>query len=295
MALRLSTGLRNKLAGINLNKITNGEFTTDTTGWTAINAVLSSESGGQSGNHLKVLTNSANVAKAYQDITTMKVDHMYVMYAYGKNTGGASGGRVMVGTVADEDAIFESADMTQSAAWVEFYADVAGLIVFKATATTHRFTLQNSDTSDTAKFFGFDTIKLISLSRALQDIFHKGFVKLYSGTQPALADNAPVGNLLVTIYSDGAAVGLSFDDASNGTLSKKSTETWSGSGVYNPGADALSFRLIAPGDGGGSSTTDERIDGSVGTSGAELNMGSTYVALSAVISISTFQLTVPAQ
>ena len=48
MAIRLSTGIRNKMLGINTEMITNGGFTTDYTGWTASNATLSSAGSGQS-------------------------------------------------------------------------------------------------------------------------------------------------------------------------------------------------------------------------------------------------------
>lgn len=293
MALRISTGLRNKLCGIELNKLINGAFTTDTTSWTAVDSVLASVAGGDSGNYLKITTNSANVAKAYQDITT-KIGHKYIVVVKGKNTGAASGGKIMVGSTGDEDSILETADMTQSAAWVDFVFDVACLVMFTATATTTRITLQNSDTSNTGKYFGFDTVSVVSLARALKDLFYLGFLNIYSGSQPATSDLAPSGNLLVTIYSDGAAVGLSFDEAASGTLSKKSTETWSGTAVGAGTQNAGWFRLTVPGDGGAGSTEDERIDGAIATSGAELNLNSVSITNGVVIAISIFQVTLPA-
>ncbi|MBF0555670.1 MAG: hypothetical protein HQK96_14160, partial [Nitrospirae bacterium] len=36
MALTLSTGLRNKLLGINMNLVTNGDFGTDFSSWTQL-------------------------------------------------------------------------------------------------------------------------------------------------------------------------------------------------------------------------------------------------------------------
>ena len=72
MALRLSTGLRNKLLGINTELITNGGFGSATTGWTASNATLASVASGQSGNCLEITeTGSASPGQAYQDITTI--------------------------------------------------------------------------------------------------------------------------------------------------------------------------------------------------------------------------------
>lgn len=283
MALRISTGLRNKLLGINSNKATNGSFTTDTTGWTAVNATLTSESGGQSGNHLRVAeTDGANPGKAYQDITT-KVGHLYMVELYFKK-GTSDSGKFMIGTTGVEAAIYDSGALT----------DVNWALKrtwFLATETTTRLTLQSTDAT-AAEYSGFDEVKFVSISRAIQDVFKDGFIRIYTGTQPTSPDDAPTGTLLVTIYSDGAAAGLEFDDAAAGVISKKATETWSGT-AGNTGTAGW-FRLYAPGDPLGSSSIDERIDGACGTSGAELNMSSTSIVSGAVQSISTFQLTMPA-
>jgi len=288
--LRLSTGLRNKIAGIDVNKILNGSFTTDTSSWTAIASVLASIAGGQSGNCLRITTNSASPAKAYQDITC-KIGHYYMLIVYGKN-GTCSTGKVMIGTVADEDAVFDSGD-NNFADWTVFPASIAGVIVFQATATTHRITLQNSDTSNTGKTYLFDEVKLISLARAIRDIFYKGFINIYVGSQPGTPDNAPGSTLLCTIYSDGSSAGLSFEEAVAGTITKKSTETWSGTAVAT--GTAGWWRLITPGDDGSGNTTDERLDGAIATTGAELNMASLTIVINAIQSISTFQATVSMQ
>lgn len=58
------------MAGQSDNLVSNGEFTANTTGWTAVNnAVLASVAGGQSGNCLRITENGANDPKAKQDIT----------------------------------------------------------------------------------------------------------------------------------------------------------------------------------------------------------------------------------
>jgi len=283
MALRISTGLRNKLLGINTTKLTNGAFTTDTTGWTAVTATLTSETGGQSGNRLQVAEAAgADPGKAYQDVTT-KVGHLYTITIYFKK-GTSDSGKFMVGTTAVEDAIHDSGALTD-ADWTAY------TVYFLATETTTRLTLQSTDAT-AGEYSSFDTCSFVSLSRAVQDVFKDGFLKIYSGTQPTSPNDAVSGTLLVTIYSDGAAAGLEFDDAVSGVLSKKSTETWSGT-AGNTGTAGW-FRIHAPGDALGSSTTDERIDGACGTSGAELNMSSTSIVSGSVHSVSTFQLTMPA-
>ena len=75
-------------------------------------------------------------------------------------------------------------------------------------------------------------------------------------------------------------------------MSKAGAETWTGTA----GATGTAgwFRLQTAGDGGGSSSTDERLDGAISTSGAELNMSSTSIVATAVQAISTFQITIPA-
>ena len=130
------------------------------------------------------------------------------------------------------------------------------------------------------------------MAHSIQDLFMDGFIKIYSGSQPTNADDAPTGTLLCTIYSDGSAAGLEFDDSASGTISKKSTETWTGTAVAT--GTAGWFRLQAVGDGGSSSSEDERIDGAIATSGAQLNMSSTSITSGAVQAVSTFQITLPA-
>ena len=283
MALRLSTGLRNKLLGINNNKITNGSFTSDTTSWTAVTATLTCEGSGQSGNCLKVAESGGSAAgSAYQDVTT-KVGHLYYVELYFKK-GTADNGKFQIGTTSVPDSIYDSGNLSD-AAWA------LKKNWFLATETTTRLTLITNDTTATESSF-FDEVKFISLSRAIQDVFNKGFVRIYSGTQPTSADDAPGATTLVTLYSDGAAAGLSFNDASGGVIPKKSTETWSGIAVST--GTAGWFRLFAPGDALGSSSIDERIDGACATSGAQMNMSSTTITQDAVQTVSTFQLTLPA-
>ncbi|MBF0555912.1 MAG: hypothetical protein HQK96_15415 [Nitrospirae bacterium] len=136
-------------------------------------------------------------------------------------------------------------------------------------------------------------MKLVDAACSLQEIFYKGFIQIYSGAQPALPDNVPSGTLLCTLYSDGTSAGLSFDDAVAGVISKAAAETWSGTAVATTTAGW--FRLMATGDDGASSTTEERIDGAVATSGSQLNMSSTAITSGAVQTISTFTITMPSQ
>jgi hypothetical protein len=138
----------------------------------------------------------------------------------------------------------------------------------------------------------FDEIVCYSQMSSLKDAFKDGFLKIYSGSQPASADDAHSGTLLVTIYSDGTSAGLEFDDAVAGVISKAAAETWSGTAVADNTAGY--FRLVAPGDTDASSTTEERIDGAIATSGSQLNMSNTSIVTGAVQTISSFSITLPA-
>lgn len=135
---------------------------------------------------------------------------------------------------------------------------------------------------------------------SLADIFQNGYIMIYSGSQPANADTAYAGTELVKItVGSGAFVagtetnGLEFTTSADGEI-EKSSEVWSGVGLT--AGTAGWFRLYANAtDAGGASTVLPRIDGSVGTSGADLNMSSTTIALSATYTIDSFKFTMPYQ
>jgi hypothetical protein len=283
MPLRLSTGLRNQLLGIVTDMITNGAFTTVTTGWTAVTATLTSEASGQSGNCLRVAeSGGAAAGSAYQDVTT-KIGHAYKLSAYFKK-GTADAGRIKIGTTAAPTSIWDSGALTD-AAWAlkEF--------TFTATATTTRITLESTDAT-AGEYSEFDTVVLDCVDAGYQAILKDCFIDVYSGTQPASADDAPTGTLLCSFFSDGTTAGLEFDDAVAGVLSKKSTETWSGT-AGNTGTAGW-FRMRQAADSGASSTTEPRMDGVCATSGGQLNMTSLSISSGAVQTISTGSITQPA-
>lgn len=135
---------------------------------------------------------------------------------------------------------------------------------------------------------------------SLADIFQKGIIKVYSGAQPATADTAFSGTLLFSITVGSGAFtpgtetnGLDLGTSADGEI-EKDADTWSGVGVAD--GTAGWFRYYAnETDAGGASTTLPRIDGSVGTSGADLNMSSTTVVTSSTYTIDSFKFTLPYQ
>jgi len=159
---------------------------------------------------------------------------------------------------------------------------------------------------NTAEAFAAATVLCCCRGAALQEIFRDGVLRLYSGTQPASADSAPNGTLLMEItlsagtFAHGAfANGLEFGEAASGVIAKLAGETWQGTGLTaagaSPGTAAQSFRFCAnPTDAGGSSTTLARIDGSVGTSGTDLVLTTANIIDGVTQTIDTFQLTMAA-
>lgn len=121
-----------------------------------------------------------------------------------------------------------------------------------------------------------------------------GEIDIYSGAQPASPDSPATGTLLgtVTIGTLGAAgTGLEFTAASGGVINKSGT--WQFTGLANGTAGYFRFRGDAA-DANGTSTTLVRMDGSIGTAGAVMNMSSTTIATGAVTTIDQFSLTIPA-
>ena len=130
-------------------------------------------------------------------------------------------------------------------------------------------------------------------SADFKDVFNGFFIDIYSGLQPASADNAPTGNKLVTFFSDGVAAGLHFDPPVAGVISKAAAETWSGAAVAAGTAGWYRMRLAADTDA--LSQTDKRVDGAIAVSGGELNGPSLTIQNGAVQTLNTFSFTEPAQ
>lgn len=131
----------------------------------------------------------------------------------------------------------------------------------------------------------------------IKEAMTDGVLRLYSGAQPASADSAVAGTLLVEVTVDGGAFshgsptnGLEFDAPVAGLLAKAAAETWQGNGI----ADGVAgwFRFCAnPADAGGSSTTLARIDGAVGKSSADLNLSNTNIVTGVPSTVDVFNIT----
>jgi hypothetical protein len=283
MTMRLSTGFRNKQLGMAASIASNGTFDSDTTGWTASSATLSSVAGGQSGNCLSVAeSGGVNPGQAYQDVTTV-VGRVYKLSVYFK-AGTAAEGKVHIGTTGDHDAILSSAALTD-ADWTQH------TLVFIATDTTTRITLESVDATDGETSL-FDELVLDEILDGVKEILRGCLINIYTGTQPATADSAATGTLLVTISESGSGTGLTWEDAEDGSIVKNTSETWQGTAVA--GGTAGWFRCYeSGGDPSAASTTEARFDGSIATSGGQLNISNTTIAADAVQTLSSLTYTQP--
>lgn len=102
-----------------------------------------------------------------------------------------------------------------------------------------------------------------------------GFLHIYAGAAPASADDdIGAATLLCTVSDNGTAAGVDFEAvAENAQLLKLASQTWKGANVES--GTATFFRLVGASDTGAASTSEPRIQGSVGHAGADLNLAST--------------------
>jgi hypothetical protein len=119
-----------------------------------------------------------------------------------------------------------------------------------------------------------------------------GFIGIYTGAQPASADTGATGTLLGVVTRDGdGATGLQFGSASAGVIAK-AAQVWRFTGLAD--GTAGWWRFYPAGDTPTSnSSTAARIDGSVGSAGADINMTNVTVQTSAVSTVDSFTITMP--
>ena len=131
----------------------------------------------------------------------------------------------------------------------------------------------------------------------LSEAMDNGIIYIYSGPQPASADDAETGTLLAKItvasgafVSGQAANGLSFGTPASGAVAK-AAEVWSGVGLAAGIAGWYRFYANTVVQGA-VTTTGVRMDGAC-TSG-QFAMSSTNIAVGATITVDTAVWTMPA-
>jgi len=128
-------------------------------------------------------------------------------------------------------------------------------------------------------------------TQGIYDLFNNGFIVLFTGSQPASADNTESGGALVTISSSAGTSGLPFGTAGAGAITKAASN-WSG--TVGTGGIAGWFRLYANPFTTGSNGTAIRMDGNVGVSGSDMVVANTTLTVGATLTIDQFSLTIPA-
>ena len=128
--------------------------------------------------------------------------------------------------------------------------------------------------------------------------FANGIIEIRTGSQPTSADAAATGTLLGTVtlssgaFTPGTATnGLTFATAADGSVSKSGV--WSFNGVAAGTAGWFRFKGNAL-DNDAISTTLPRLDGSIATSGADMNLSNITIAIGAPSTVDSFVFTIPA-
>ena len=150
----------------NTNLVNNGSFTSNTSGWTAVNATLASEAGGQSGNRLRVTNSGAAAGYCYQSVTTIPgVWYELVFWQWNGNTDA----RVKIGTSAAGGEYWNPNDISSVSGWIRYS------FIFKATGATTYIYLGVGD-EISGDYTLFDTVGLYEAP--VGKILHigKGFV-----------------------------------------------------------------------------------------------------------------------
>lgn len=129
------------------------------------------------------------------------------------------------------------------------------------------------------QFYDATVIAAVNAATAL---LNSGFIVIYTGTQPAL-DGSLTGTLLATL--DFGATAFATATAAAGTVTATANTITSGT-AGNTGTAGY-FAVLA------SNGTTVVGTGSVGTSGADMNLNSLSISAGATVSCSSFTITQP--
>ena len=186
--------------------------------------------------------------------------------------------------------------------WVQIFgATTTANNVLRKILAVATLTLDIATASITTAEDGVATTAVVSAKGgSLNDLLKFGYIKIYSGAQPASADLIETGDMLVKVTKDGAAHNTSTglnglewnDDAATNRLSKLTAQVWSGSPALS--GNAGWFRFYAQEGTEGASTTAVRFDGAVGTSGTELVCPTIAIATGTDFIITNFEIILPA-
>lgn len=130
-------------------------------------------------------------------------------------------------------------------------------------------------------------------STGARTALNNGFLKIYGGAVPADADAAVTGTLLATLSDNGGGGGLTFiSPVVAATLTKTAAQVWKTNSITATGT-ATYWRFVAAADDGTLSTTAPRIQGTVGTVGADMEMSNTLFTAGQPWTLNSFAALLP--
>jgi hypothetical protein len=148
-------------------------------------------------------------------------------------------------------------------------------------------------------------VDAVNQTGSVKSVMANSVIHIYSGSQPATADDAETGDLLMIITESGGAFtpssptnGLNMDVSTGGVLAKDTSESWEGVGLEaaGEGTTAGYFRWYANDVTTGASTTAVRVDGNIGTlTTNEMRMSSTTIIEGVPTVVNTFTFQWPKQ
>lgn len=292
MAGRLSTGVQNLLAGIEVEMVSNGGFDTALTGWGAVTATQARVGTGGVANGPAI---TVGVAAGYSANTTPILcvpGHTYrLKYNYlGTNDAVSGYPQVKVGNAPGDATYYNSGSAALTATAL---TEVTAYFTVPFDAATQDMYISLGCTGTDVQLF--DGISLVDIAHSLKEIFRTAEIRFYTGTQPTDPDNTALGTLLCTVknYSAPNYIGVTWRDAVDGVIGKANGETWQG--VCGADGQVGWFRVCLPNDPGGYSITAPRADGAVATSGAQINFPTLSFVATAIQSITDLTLTVKIQ
>lgn len=133
----------------------------------------------------------------------------------------------------------------------------------------------------------------LMVTGSLKSLLDGGSVRVYAGAVPSSAD-AAIGAalLLCEIKVKTSGDGLTFEaTAPSGVLTKNLSEEWESNNVAS--GDATFFRFVKPADTGGASTSEVRIQGTVGLAGADMQISNTALVIGAPQKLEYFNVAMP--
>jgi hypothetical protein len=185
--LRIWDGTTWEVAATGAELVLNGEFTTDTASWTATDATLSSEAGGEEGNGLKVLVNAAPAWAFASQAITVEADTWYEFSFWHKNGSGTAENHVKVGPTANSGTNYNGGALDE-ADWTEHTL----LIQTGPSQTTLYITLLASD--EAGAYGLFDKISLKKLLCGKLFYIAKGYLWMSSDVNKVVHNNTGVSS-----------------------------------------------------------------------------------------------------